>query len=196
MRYISTPMTTGFDLSALTLGDVSVTGKGAKACPFFSHNQAAAATLDPMPVCYEPSAYGDAEATRVNIVFRPSQAILEAMEALDEWIIQAATKDSLKFFGKAKTEDQIRESYQPLVKTSDKYPAQIKAKLNISGPATVRCWDAEKKPREQPEAWRGATVKPRLWLRSLYFMGAGVFGATMECTDVQICEEAGGECPF
>ncbi len=185
-----------FDLSALTLGDVSTSGKGAKSCPFYSGGSVAAATLEAMPVCYEPSAYGDETATRVNIVFRPPQGVLDAITALDEWIIKTATKDSVKFFGKQKSEEQIRESYQPLVKTSEKYPPQIKAKLNISGPSTVRVWDGDKKAREQPEIWRGCLVKPRLWLRGLYFMGAGVFGATLECTDVQICEEAGGECPF
>ena len=105
-----------FDLSALTLGDVSTSGKGAKSCPFYSGGSVAAATLEPMPVCYEPSAYGDEAAPRVNIVFRPPQGVLDSITALDEWIIQAAAKDSVKFFGKAKTEDQIRESYQPLVK--------------------------------------------------------------------------------
>ena len=189
---------TTFDLAALSLGDVSVSGKGAKSCLFYSQGSASASvTLEPMPVCYEPSAYGDDQATRVNIVFRPSAAVLEHMVELDELIIKLVTKDSIKFFGKVRSEDLVRESYQPLVKTSEKYPAQIKAKVNLSGSAVVRCWDADRKGRSQPESWRCAIVKPRLVLKSLYFMGAGLFGATMECTDVQIMQEdAGGECPF
>ena len=96
-----------------------------------------------------------------------------------------------------RSEDLVRESYQPLVKTSEKYPPQIKAKVNLSGSAIVRCWDADRKGRGQPETWRGALVKPRLVLKGLYFMGAGLFGATMECTDVQIMQEDGNaECPF
>ena len=189
---------TTFDLAALNLGDVSVSGKGAKNCPFYSQGAASAnVTLEPMPVCYEPSAYGDDQATRVNIVFRPGAAVLDHFEELDELIIKLVARDSLKFFGKVRSEDLVRESYQPLVKTSEKYPPQIKAKVNLSGSAVVRCWDADRKGRGQPETWRGALVKPRLVLKGLYFMGAGLFGATMECTDVQIMQEdAGGECPF
>ena len=189
---------TTFDLAALNLGDVSVSGKGAKNCPFYSQGAASAnVTLEPMHVCYEPSAYGDDQATRVNIVFRPGAAVLEHFEELDELIIKLVTKDSLKFFGKVRSEDLVRESYQPLIKTSEKYPPQIKAKVNLLGSAVVRCWDSDRKGRGQPTSWRGAVVKPRLVLKSLYFMGAGLFGATMECTDVQIMQEDGNaECPF
>ena len=91
-----------FDLAALSLGDVSVSGKGAKNCPFYSQGAASAnVTLEPMPVCYEPSAYGDDQATRVNIVFRPPCAVREHMEELDELIIKLVAKDSVKFFWKS-----------------------------------------------------------------------------------------------
>jgi hypothetical protein len=39
-------------------------------------------------------------------------------------------------------------------------------------------------------------VKPRLHLRGVYFMGAAQFGAVVECTDLQILEEAASSCPF
>ncbi len=187
-----------FDLPCLSLGDVSVSEKGAKNCLFYSQGAASAAvTLEPMSVCYEPSAYGDSDATRVNIVFRPGAAVLEHFEELDELIIKLVTKDSLKFFGKVRSEDLVRESCQPLIKTSEKYLPQIKAKVNISGTGAVRCWDVDRKCRGQPETWRGAVVKPRLVLKGLYFMGAGLFGATMECTDIQVTQEDGNvECPF
>ena len=95
--------------------------------PFYSQGAASAnVTLEPMPVCCEPSAYGDEQATRVNIVFRPGAAVLDHMEELDELIIKLVAKDSIKFFGKVRSEDLVRESYQRLVKTSEKYPPQIR----------------------------------------------------------------------
>ena len=91
---------TTFDLAALSLGDVSVSGKGAKNCPFYSLGSASAnVTLEPMPVCYEPSAYGDEQATRVNIVFRPGAAVLEHFEALDELIIKLVKGFCKVFWG-------------------------------------------------------------------------------------------------
>ncbi len=127
-----------FDLSALTLGDVSVTGKGAKSCPFYSHGGIAAATPEAMPLCYEPSAYNDDQATRVNIVFRPPQTVLDSITELDQWIIQAATKDSVKFFGKQKSEEQIRESYQPLVRQNAR-STRLRLRPSSTSPALQRC---------------------------------------------------------
>jgi hypothetical protein len=104
-------------------------------------------------------------------------------------------ENATKFFGKPKTFDAIKEMYSPIVRPSEKYGASVKAKLNISGAGEVRCWDEHRAMRDQPQEWKGSTLKPRLWLRSLYFMG-GSFGATLECTDVQILSEANAECPF
>ena len=187
---------TSFDTDALTLGDVVTTGKGAKQANICGlKGEAVAATLDVMQVAFAPSAYNDPEATRVSIVFRPSEAVLEQLGKVDDWIVTSVAENATKFFGKPKGFDAVKEMYQPIVRPSEKYGPSIKAKLNISGPGEIRCWDEHRSMRDQPQEWKGASVKPRLWLRSLYFMG-GSFGATLECTDVQILSEASAECPF
>ena len=102
---------------------------------------------------------------------------------------------SLAWFGKVKTVEQLEENYTAILKHT-KYGAQFKAKLNLAPPAQTKIWDGEKQPRAAPESWKGASVKPRLHLRGVYFMGAAQFGAVVECTDLQILEEAASSCPF
>ena len=184
-----------FDLSQVSLGAVAVSSKGAKSLAFNSPGTPIAATLDPVEVCFEPSSYGDdGTATRVNIVFRPSQEAAADLEQLDLWLLRTAVDNSLAWFGKQKTAEQLEESYTPILKVT-KYGPQFKAKLNLAQPAQTKIWDQQKQPRAAPETWKGAFVKPRLHLRGIYFMGAQ-FGAVVECTDVQILEEATSSCPF
>jgi len=182
----------GFDLSALTLGDVSVSGKGAKSCAFAGPSLLATFLGR---VAFEPSAFGEAESTRVNLVIRPSDADVQALQQLDEWVLAAVQKDPVKYFGKQRSADQIAESYTPCTKYHEKYGSALKGKMNLAGPGAVRVWDAENKLRPAPEEWRDALVNARLKLRSLWFMG-GNFGITLECGDVQILSENSAECPF
>jgi hypothetical protein len=185
-----------FDLDALTLGDVTVTGRGAKQVGICGPNsQIAAWTLDAMSVAYEPSAYQDPQATRVNIVFRPTPEILSFMDALDNWVLEQVASNSERIVGKPRSDAQLRDMYQPIVKRSEKFPPQIKSQVNLEAPSALRCWDLEKNPRAAPSLWRDAVVKPRLWLRSLYLMN-GCFGVTLECTDCQIVSEGSSQCPF
>ena len=120
-----------FDLNA-TLGDVTVTGRGAKqvsvCCP---DSQIAVWTLGAMPVAYEPSAFQDPNATRVNMVFRPTPEILSFMDALDNWVLEQVAANSERIFGKPRSDAQLRDMYQPMVKRSEKFPPQIKAKVNL-----------------------------------------------------------------
>ena len=67
--------------------------------------------------------------------------------------------------------------------------------MNLAAPAQTKIWDGEKQPRDAPASWRNASVRPRLVLRGLYFMGSS-FGPVVECTDLQILEEAASSCPF
>ena len=183
------------DFAALTLGEIVTSGKGAKTCPITKAGQPFAAIVRAMPVCFEPSAYGDEAATRVNIVFRPDEETVAWFDELDKWVVEAAARESLRFFGKAKTALQVLETYQPIVKRSLKYATQFKAKMNVTEPNITKIWDGEAQ-RPAPEKWTGAVVKPRIRVRGLYFMGASNFGAILEATDLQVMEEASASCPF
>ena len=184
-----------FDLTTLSLGDVVVSGKGSKSAPILSNGGQAVALLEPMGVVWEPSAFGNEDATRVNIVFRPSPALLAGLQAFDEWVIATLAADSVRYFGRVKSAEQLRDAYVPAAKHSEKYPATFKAKMNLQDPNVVKVWDAEKRPRAQPQQWKDCLVVPRIRLRGLYFMGAS-FGPVIELLDAQILGEESPECPF
>ena len=100
-----------FDLTALQIGDVVTSGKGAKSAPFTSNGKPVAANLEAMQIAFEPSAFQDPDATRVNIVFRPTDSVIHSLTELDEFILTTVCKDSVRWLGKARSETQIRESY-------------------------------------------------------------------------------------
>ena len=52
-----------FNLDRLAIGECVISGKGAKSAPITSDGGPAVVTMEPMRVCFEPSAYGDAEAS-------------------------------------------------------------------------------------------------------------------------------------
>ena len=187
-----------FPTASLLIGEIVVSGKGAKSAPISMDGKAAIAMFPELEVAFEPTGYNDPDAARVNLVFKqPPDEILEELRALDEWIVKAATADSVRLFGKARSEEVVRDAYQPIIKVNEKGFISLKTKINKAGPATVKCWDSAKNQILQPDLWRGARVKPRVHLRSLYFMAGGSFGALLETTDAQIMSVGGGdECPF
>jgi hypothetical protein len=182
-----------FDLSAVSLGDVSTSGKGAKSCPFVGPSLLA--TFQGR-VAFEPSAFGDTESTRVNLVIRPSDEDVQALQQLDAWVLSTVQRDPVKYFGKQRSVEQIAESYTPSIKHHEKYGAALKGKMNLEGVSAVKVWDSNNKLRPCPAEWRDCLVNVRLKLRSLWFMGQGGFGVTLEVSDVQILEENSAECPF
>jgi hypothetical protein len=91
---------TAFDLTSVRIGDVVTSGKTKTAPVTGSGGQAVAANLDAMQVCFEPSAFQDDQATRVNLVLRPDEATVSSLDAVDEWIVAAVAKDSLRLLGK------------------------------------------------------------------------------------------------
>ena len=187
-----------FDLASLTLGDLNATAKGCKTVPFSLANGAAIFfSTEALRVVYEPSAFGDTESTRVNINWRLTDELEESFGELDEAILKLVSSQALKLFGAARTIEQLRECYTPIVKRSEKWPAQFKAKMNLEEPAKCRIWSEEGQLREPPNPWVNCLTKPKLRLRSLYIMGRQ-FGPVLELTDLQICEESSSvaACPF
>ncbi len=118
-----------FATSSLSVGDVQVSGKGAKSCPISLEGKAAIAVFPELEVAFEPTGFNDPDASRVNLVFKqPPDAVLTEMHALDDWIVKTAAADSQKLFGKARSEEVLRDAYQPIVKTNEKGYITIKEK--------------------------------------------------------------------
>ena len=185
------------DISALQMGDVVSSGKGAKSVNLTQDGSQALFTLEPMEIAYEPSAFQDAESTRVNMVFRPTPEVEELLDSIDEWVMKEVAVNSVKLFGKARSAESLKDSYTSILKKSDKWPSQFKAKMNLQEPSKVKIWDADACLRDPPASWQGRVARPKLRLKSIYLMGTS-FGPVLEVTDVQIIQEAsaGSSCPF
>ena len=151
--------------------------------------------LGPLRVVWKPSAFQQPDASRVNICFAADNETSGYFMRVDKKIIRMLFDDPMKYFGQPLTYEQIRERYQPAIKVNtEKGYTTLRAKMNLSGPAKVRCWSPEKTPREMPLDWSMADVSPRLQIKGLWVM-AREFGLLVEMTDALI-EERSVVCPF
>ena len=184
-----------FDFTRLIIGDV-VSGKAKSAPITYDGLREAVVEVEPMQVKFEPSAYQDDSAQRVNIVWQPTPDLVSKFSMLDLWVVEQVAAESVKYFGKERSVDQIKDCYLPIIKaSSDKYPPLLKAKMNKTPPMQCAFWDEQGRKRDAPESWVGAVTRPRLKLKGLYFMG-GQFGPVLECMDLQILSEVMDTCPF
>ena len=189
-------MTCSLFVDALTLGDVTTSGKGTKTAPFTCNGGPADFTLPALQIAFEPSAYQSEEATRVNLVLKVGSVHEPDLAKIDQWILETVAADPVKFFGKAKSRENLAETYTPCLKRTEKWGSQLKMKLNLPGSAGgVRLWTADKQPRGAPDAWAGCFVESRVRFRSLYFMGAQ-WGPVIDVTDLRLLSEAVNACPF
>ncbi len=176
----------------LHLGDVFVSGKGAKLAPITSANGAPVnwRPLDPMGVVFPPNTFSPDDKTgRMNMTLRPNQLQQDDLKALDEAILRLCCQSSERLFGKILSESQIRERYQGALKISDRYPPAVRVKM-----CNVRYWSPSGQACEAPQNWTEASVKPAIRVKSLWFM-TGSFGVLLELTDAQVTQEE-KFCPF
>ena len=74
-----------FDATSLKIEDPVLSGKGVKSLPFSIDGKAVPGAVFPeMEVAFEPTGYNDPEASRVNLVFKPSADVIAQMTQLDE----------------------------------------------------------------------------------------------------------------
>ena len=187
-------MSSSFDHKALQFGEPVTSGKGAKSVGVTSNGKPIVWQPDAQEIAFEPGSFSGEEVSRVNLVMRASALALQELYALDEYIVELASLESTKLFGKSITKEEVRLRYSPCLKVSEKYPSTFKAKMNMSGRSEVRIWNEEKQPRKEPVSWVNCTVVPKLTFKGLWLMSKE-FGCLFEATDLMLTE-ASVECPF
>ena len=106
------------DTTALSLGEVVVTGKGAKQIPISKHGESVIWTpQDALAVLFEPSAYQQPDATRVNLCLSATPAVARSLSAFDEWCINTLAAESKRLFGTTLSKDDVRGRFQPMLRT-------------------------------------------------------------------------------
>ena len=180
----------------LAFAPLFTTAKGAKQLPVLYTNG------DPvswqpeqfMEVPFEPSAFGDPEASRVTLCFTPSEALSAQISEVDAWCIETIISTP-GLLGVVLTPEQVKERYASSLKTSEKGYQTLRTKMNKSGRYALQCYDTEKEKRSQPDTWRGCSIRPRLVFKGLWVMGKD-FGSIIECTHCIVQQGAGDDCPF
>ena len=183
---------TELDTLGLNLGNVQVSGKGSKLCQFsYPRGNPVVWKAPQQTVLFEPSAFGQEDAIRVNICFKPDDDTVRQLAALDNKVVELLVEASPIVFGKQLSEDEVRARYTPCLKRHDRYGLSWKAKMGLD---KIQCWSADKQPRSNPAKWAGLKVQPVVQLKSLWIMSKEV-GCLFEATHIMI-DEAPADCPF
>ena len=186
--------TNGTNGTNLHLGDLFVSGKGAKLAPITASNGAPVhwRPVEPLGVVFPPNTFSpDDKSGRANLTLRPNEQQQLDLRSLDDTIVQLCCQNSERLFGKTLSEAQVRERYQGALKVSDKYPPAVRLKMCMEA---VKYWSPVGQPCKAPDNWTDASVRPVVRVKSLWFM-TGSFGVLLELTDAQVTQEE-KFCPF
>jgi hypothetical protein len=184
------------DTSRLVLQDTVTSQKGARQIPL-ANRDGSQVTWQPaaMQCLWQPSAYNDENATRLNLSLSPGPEAEACLEALDEWLVNALALESSRRFGTQMSAEEVRSRYQSALKTHEASGTRyMRVKVNMTGKAAVRCWDSMRQQRSPPESWTSCSVTPRIVLKGVWLMGKD-FGLTLDLRDAMLDEQP-TECPF
>ena len=181
-------------MNSLSLGELVVSGKGAKQIPLQSHDEPLVWRPGPLRVQWEPKAFNDPEASRVAICFQSTDAVQNYLQQLEAWVLKTLASDPRRYFGQDLTQAQLEERYNPAIKVSQKGYTHLRAKMNLAGRNGVKCWDENKKARKLPDDWTYCEVEPSFVIKGVWVMNKD-FGLLIEMTDALISESS-TLCPF
>lgn len=187
------------DTSAFSLGDVVVSGKGARQIPLLFGDGESVITWcprDAMQVLFEPSAFNDPSASRVNLCLSASPAIAQCLHDFHEWLVNTVALESKRLFGVALSVEDVRARMQPMLRTHEASGSQsLRVKLSLAGRSRVRLWDTAKNPISPPASWTHCTAKLKIRLKAIWLMGKSDMGVLCEASDIML-DEADVQCPF
>ncbi len=185
-------MASTINIANVTVRDVFTTKHGAKVASIKDdENDLVYQPNEFLRVPFEPSTWDkDPTWQRLNLVLETTPQMLEEFQKFDDWLIKYIAEHSERLLKKRLSVEQVRGNYTSCVKTSDKYPATIKTKIDLgTGKHAVYCWSRDSdgcaKPSESPEYWREFRARPRLHITHLWVMGSS-FGAVVRVADAML----------
>ena len=102
---------------------------------------------------------------------------------------------SLRFFGRKLSEEDVLTMYKPITKKTGEYPRQLRVKVNTTGYHSTRYWDAQRTRIDAPESHAGKIFNAKVALRALW-VAPEAWGLVCDATDLQEQEQAPEVCPF
>ena len=185
------------DLASLALGELQTTGKGAKQIPLSTIGGEAViwTPKDALTVLFEPSAYNQPDATRVNLCLSVTPAVVSSLRDFDEWCVNTLAAESPRLLGSVLSAEEVRNRFQPTLRTHEATGSQsLRLKMNTTGRAAVRIWSPVGTQISAPPSWSQCNARCRIRLKGFWIMAKEI-GVVAECTDIQL-DTAEAECPF
>ena len=144
------------DISTLALGDVVTTGKGAKQIPLctISGEPVIWRPKDALTVLFEPSAYNQPDATRVNLCLSVTPAVGSCLQDFDAWCVTTLAAQSSKLLGSQLSVEEVRHRFQPTLRVHEASGSQsLRLKMNLSGRSALRIWNPMGTQISAPPSW-------------------------------------------
>ena len=185
------------DIGSLALGDLVTTGKGAKQIPLSTIGGEAVVwkPKDSLTVLWEPSAYNQPDATRVNLCVSVTPGVASSLTDLVEWCVNTLAAESPRLWGQQLSVEEMRSRFQPTLRTHEATGSQsLRLKMNLSGRAAVRIWSPMGTLISAPPSLSQCSAKCRIRLKGFWLMAKEI-GVVVEVTDVQL-DTAEVECPW
>ncbi len=151
-------------------------------------------TTEPLRSPFGASVYGESEeTTRLNLDLNLNNDIEKWLRSADDYIVKQASRSSTTLFKKELSEEEVRKTYVPLVREKEGWAPKVRTKVNLN---KVRVWSTERARREVPERlFKDCNLWPKVVVKSLWLMGTGAWGLSLECIDIMIAEDQ-PECPW
>ncbi len=185
------------DTTCLSCADTFTTQKGAKQIPLANADGSAVVWQPkaPLNVLWEPSAFNDPTATRLNITFSATPEVEHELHGFDEWSVNTLALESSRLFGQQLSVEELRRRYQPALRVHEQTGAKsLRCKMNTQGRTAVKCWDTFRQPRSLPDSWQQCTVTARIAFKGFWIM-AKECGPLLELQHA-LLDEAPTDCPF
>ena len=181
--------------STITLGDVQISGKGAKSIPVYGADGKPIYLFpSSMSVPFNASSYNNIEANRITLSFTPTDELIEQIRDIEKEVKNQLSSRLPELFGsQSATLEKQDEWFQSVIKTNKGYQT-MKTKIDLTGKYQTRVWSIRREPLPLPSDWSDHNVKPKLWVRSIWIMGKEC-GLVIDCQDAQL-EEIKRICPF
>jgi hypothetical protein len=191
-------MTTSTNPATWELLPVVTNARGSKSAPITCQGGAIKIKMEPTRAPFGAGNFNKEDTVRVNLDLACTESYIEFLKQVDAWVIDRLVAHSKTVFKKEMSKDEIKGIYRPSYTAHSKagieYMPTMRTKINTCGPNAVKCWTAEKTPRDLPQDWRNCTITPEVLVKSVWLMNGGC-GTLFEIKNA-IVEEASDECPF
>jgi hypothetical protein len=173
------------DFSGAVLGQV-VTGPRTKTAPLSCNGLRVlfkVGTLeDAVEVPFHPSAFGEAEPSRVTLLLTLTEEQAQAIRTLEAAVLSCMQSDPQRF-GKGCTAASIEAQFHTTLKQMNDGRVCLKTKLALTGAHAVKFWLPDGTSAAMPENMGDSRVCANLHARGVWVTSAGI-GLLVEGTDL------------